>query len=291
LMPQRVEAQPPQQGIPPDAPAPIAVDEGSANQFPIDRQGPTTKIYGGTDAAPNSYYWHAGLVYNINHDYPFCGGTLIATEWVLTAAHCIDMAEADPTHRPIQFVLGARDRTQTSSSNYQYKNVLSITKHPLYNNGGSYWYDIALIKIEPAQLTSSVGPIGIQTGADAWPPIGTAGVILGWGLTTDACNGPLATILQQANVTVQDYSNPRPEAIHLAGGPGVHPCSGDSGGSFSYRKLVNCPRGYPTFQQCYSRRIGGVESSYFFYIRTSTLNISSWICTNTNSIVEGCNGR
>jgi len=52
----------------------------------------TAKVIGGKDAENNEYPWMAALVYREHEsvaDGQFCGGTLINSNWVLTAAHCV----------------------------------------------------------------------------------------------------------------------------------------------------------------------------------------------------------
>jgi hypothetical protein len=290
IVPQVVLAKQPTQLAP--LPTPIAVDDGGGGRIPVDQQGPTTQIYGGTNAAPGSYYFHAGIINSTNPDYPYCGGTLIAAEWVVTASHCLEanasINPSSPTASRVQVLLGAYDRTQTGSPGRQIKTVLQLTRHPSLT--ASLLYDIALLKIQPAQINNAVAPIGIVLGFDPWPALNAYGYILGWGYTTNSCNVPLANTLQQLSVAVEDF--PRPDTIFLKSRvAGAHPCSGDSGGSFSTQFVVSCPRGWPASQTCYSRRLAGVESAYFSYIRISTPNISSWICGTTNNVVQGCDGR
>ena len=46
------------------------------------------RIVGGQDTEVNEYPWQAGLVTRGERDFVWCGGTLISSKWVLTAAHC-----------------------------------------------------------------------------------------------------------------------------------------------------------------------------------------------------------
>jgi len=47
----------------------------------------TPRIVGGVEATPHSWPHQAALFID---DMYFCGGSLISSEWVLTAAHCMD---------------------------------------------------------------------------------------------------------------------------------------------------------------------------------------------------------
>jgi hypothetical protein len=50
------------------------------------------RIIGGEPADSSAWPWMAGLVYkrSISTNEVFCGASLIAKDWVLTAAHCVD---------------------------------------------------------------------------------------------------------------------------------------------------------------------------------------------------------
>lgn len=48
-----------------------------------------TRIIGGTGAIMGDWPWQAVLVHNDPGRNIFCGGSLIARNWVLTAAHCV----------------------------------------------------------------------------------------------------------------------------------------------------------------------------------------------------------
>ena len=47
----------------------------------------TGKVVGGEDATPGEWCWQVALINSLNQY--LCGGALIGTQWVLTAAHCV----------------------------------------------------------------------------------------------------------------------------------------------------------------------------------------------------------
>lgn len=47
----------------------------------------STRIYGGRESSPGRWPWQVALLNKYKEQY--CGGVLIAPEWVLTAAHCV----------------------------------------------------------------------------------------------------------------------------------------------------------------------------------------------------------
>ena len=60
-------------------------------------QSEAPDIIGGREAEPGAWPWQVALVSSIEanaYHGMFCGGALIDADWVLTAAHCVDEAEA-----------------------------------------------------------------------------------------------------------------------------------------------------------------------------------------------------
>lgn len=51
---------------------------------------PNVRIVGGTEAPQGAWPWQAQLrdIY-ASRDEQYCGGTLVAPQWLVTAAHCV----------------------------------------------------------------------------------------------------------------------------------------------------------------------------------------------------------
>ncbi|WP_410662231.1 S1 family peptidase [Amycolatopsis sp. lyj-84] len=118
-------------------------------------------IVGGGQAS-GDFPWIASLQVNGSHG---CGGSLIAPQWVVTAAHCIP-----------QQALRLRIGSKTWQSGGVLTSASRMIKHPNYS-GQAGPYDIALVRLaQPVQNT----PIRI---AGSSPAAGTDVTLYGWGQT------------------------------------------------------------------------------------------------------------
>ncbi|NXG64183.1 TRY1 protein, partial [Hemiprocne comata] len=125
------------------------------------------KIVGGYTCAVNSVPYQVSL----NSGYHFCGGSLISSQWVLSAAHCYKSR--------IQVQLG-KHNLELKESTEQLVSSAKIIRHSGYRPA-TMDNDIMLIKLaKPAQLNRAVQTVPLPTSCVA---AGTICLISGWGNT------------------------------------------------------------------------------------------------------------
>ena len=203
-----------------------------APPIPTPRQG---FIVGGENAAPGELPWQV-LVLPGNS---LCGGTLIDTEWVLTAAHCMyDENNTLLTAAAVTVVAGEYD-TGSADSTEQSRSVSVLQVHPNYDPGSSD-NDVALLRLStPVVLGDAVGTVALVASPanDALVTAGALALVSGWGTTTE--NGQSPAILQKVRVPLVDnttcnaaYGGAITENMLCAGlvEGGKDSCQGDSGG-------------------------------------------------------------
>ncbi|XP_032731504.1 mannan-binding lectin serine protease 1 isoform X2 [Lontra canadensis] len=143
------------------------------------------RIFNGRPAQKGTTPWIAMLSYP--NEQPFCGGSLLGTSWVVTAAHCLHQS-LDPDYlvlqdsdllRPSDFkiIMGKHWRHQ-SDENEQHLGVKRIFLHPLYNPS-TFENDVALVELlESPVLSDFVMPICLPEGP---PEEGDVVIVSGWG--------------------------------------------------------------------------------------------------------------
>lgn len=185
------------------------------------------RIVNGQKAEAGEFPFQVSLQYAGRH---YCGATVLSTEYILTAAHCIFGNYID------DYSVRAG-----SNANYEGGTVHRIAEWAYHENyvDEAYWYnDIAVLKVNPTfTLTDNLTLTNLPPAGDE-PEDGAASVAIGWGSSCYGCAG--LSELQKVNLRIFSHE----ECLNVYGdGPttdmvcsgvpedtkGV--CSGDSGGA------------------------------------------------------------
>jgi secreted trypsin-like serine protease len=188
------------------------------------------RIVGGVYANPNSWPW---LVRLYTDGYR-CGGALIDTRHVLTAAHCIHT----PTVTENFFAYIGEHDTNQQVDGEQRIVAERIFKHQDYNEITKE-NDIAIIRLsKPVTISDKIniiclpGPEALNTNQTVWAA--------GWGTTS--FQGQASSVLKQTSLHTMpnrcgqifgDYNNQKQMCAGAYGG-GRDTCQGDSGGPLMY---------------------------------------------------------
>lgn len=193
--------------------------------------GYETKIIGGSDATPHEYPWAVQIRtrgvsdWRQNHR---CGGALLSSRVVVTAAHCLYGVNASQ----LQVVLGEHRRSVNEGTE-QVFNVRSIRRHPSHVLNTLH-YDVGIIVLDG---TAAPAP-GVIEFAD----VGRGGfsndilTTIGWGIDD---SGVSANVLQEGEIEVLPWDecrifretfNPTMSSQNFCGTSTViNTCHGDSG--------------------------------------------------------------
>jgi trypsin len=195
-----------------------------------------SRIVGGKMANPmrHPYYTYLDVYYQSGSTY-FCGGSLVAPDMILTAAHCIDSTDDRVTR-----ITAKVNYTQDTGRRTGYEYVRKVAKQIQYPTYDAYKNtgDVALLVLDRA--VTGV-PFVKLNGASTIPIVGQALTVVGFGDTSNG-NGVFPEYLLEVSVPAvsqQDcndansYKGTISETAMLCAGPtrgGKDSCGGDSGG-------------------------------------------------------------
>jgi len=205
----------------------LSIDNKNVNQISnLTLLHPAPRIVGGSIVQDADEYPYFALLLNEDFDW-FCGGTLIAANLILAAAHCVDKA----VHARV-------GRNEIS--------VLNVFKHPLYNASNFWNYDFGLLLLSESIENSSP----VQLASSSWwstSPLNSENsdvplTVIGYGWTEENAYSDDLRWAQVSHVThekcleVYDpYDISITEAMMCTLGDESDACNGDSGGPLLYK--------------------------------------------------------
>lgn len=199
-----------------------------------DPRVPNKRIIGGYQVREGEIPWQVALI-DQSSGHLFCGGSILSSYWVITAAHCL--AEA-----PGPFIIraGELDLFLTEGTEQDY-DVQERHIHPLYNSSVSlYNHDIAMLYMRtPITFSATVRPIcvGPRAFTETLVQRASPATVSGWGRTRFL--GHMSGALQQVSVPFTDRSHCKESSsariTHFMFCAGYYSeakdaCQGDSGG-------------------------------------------------------------
>ncbi|XP_065552191.1 coagulation factor XI isoform X2 [Lathamus discolor] len=196
----------------------------------------TIRIVGGTDSAPGEWPWQVSLHVKLSRQRHLCGGSIISSQWILTAAHCVMSLENPNIWRVYAGIL----KQSEINADTPFFKVEEIIVHPQYKYAQT-GYDIALMKLDkPMNFTDLQLPICLPSKEDT-NVLYTDCWVVGWGYRKE--KGRVQDILQKATVPLMSkeecqarYRKHRiGDKVVCAGYDegGRDACKGDSGGPLS----------------------------------------------------------
>ncbi|XP_078476339.1 elastase-1-like [Lampetra planeri] len=218
-----------------------AQEDGAALRRNLKRRGikinlQQGRIVNGEEAAPNSWPWQISLATAWNPQSPdvidhTCGGVLLNSDWVLTAAHCINTSYS-------QSVRLGKHNLYMIEEGQLHVQIKNIHVHPRWNaDFAEYGFDLALIELnESVPITNTTQPATLPYPEHILSNNPEC-YATGWGSLSTG--GPSPYTLQQVKLPFISYAKcssneywgiiVKPSMI--CAGDSLHSvCNGDSGG-------------------------------------------------------------
>ncbi|XP_058584604.1 neutrophil elastase-like isoform X1 [Neofelis nebulosa] len=185
-----------------------------------------SEIVGGRPARPHAWPFMVSLQLRGGH---FCGGTLIAPNFVMSAAHCVDGLN----FRSVVAVLGAHDLRRREPTRQMF------TIQRVFENGFDpqrLLNDIVILQLNGSATINANVRVARLPAQNEGVGSGVQCLAMGWGQL--GTTQPPPNILQELNVTVVTTLCPRSNVCTLVPRRQAGICFGDSGGPLVCNGLI-----------------------------------------------------
>lgn len=233
---------------------------------------PSGAIIGGA-AAPSGAHKFMVSVQDAS-GFAFCGGSVIADSWVLTAAHCVPDGDATGL-----FVVTGRPNLSDTSVGQRLA-VAQVYVHPAYGNSA---HDAALLRLASPTTSPAIALAGAAD--DVFEAAGTPVKVAGWGDTLPTMGLNSTSQLREVDLKVVSDSECGQTNFGFDPATGVcaaallkDSCQGDSGGPlFASRSGQPVQIGVVSYgQSCALPKFPGV------YSEVNNPAIRDWIFATSN---------
>jgi secreted trypsin-like serine protease len=162
------------------------------------RGGDNEMILAGTEAPDGKYPYQVRLYSSMNDEFGFCGGSIIAAQWVLTAAHCLSKGDSNGPNTPLDPTAvivgyGSNDRTKTT----KIPSAKIFVRQEYLSKGDTGKADVALIKLKrPIPNPQAVTLADPETDRTLLVP-GTKVVVTGWGSLWNSYDKDIGSVVAE----------------------------------------------------------------------------------------------
>lgn len=158
----------------------------------------TSRIVGGTES--EGYPWMAAILETAIEDTylaQICGGALVGSRWIMTAAHCLAWRQNSQIRPANRFDVLVGETLLGGSSNSRIP-VRNIHVHPDYQTYG--FPDIALLELDETVLTDT---IRMEISSEKHDAPGNVATVAGWGWQSE--RGPSSERLLEVDLPITTH--------------------------------------------------------------------------------------